>query len=140
MKTKIISLFLCIGMLVACNNQQKGAAIGAGGGALLGGIIGAIAGNTAVGAAVGGAVGAGAGAIIGKKMDKAKAEAEAIKDEIKRELETRETEELVCGQYIIRYANILTQRLDTTSFKKALPDVYTAFIKQSASRRFTITA
>ena len=78
MKTKIISLFLCIGMLVACNNTQKGAAIGAGGGALLGGIIGAIAGNTAIGAAVGGAVGAGAGAIIGKKMDKAKAEAEAV--------------------------------------------------------------
>jgi outer membrane protein OmpA-like peptidoglycan-associated protein len=80
MKTKIISLFLCIGMLVACNNQQKGAAIGAGGGAVLGGIIGAIAGNTAIGAAVGGAVGAGAGAIIGKKMDKAKAEAEAVKN------------------------------------------------------------
>ena len=67
-------------MLVACNNQQKGAAIGAGGGAVLGGIIGAIAGNTAIGAAVGGAVGAGAGAIIGKKMDKAKAEAEAVKN------------------------------------------------------------
>ena len=80
MKTKIISLFLCIGMLVACNNTQKGAAIGAGGGALLGGIIGAIAGNTAIGAAVGGAVGAGAGAIIGKKMDKAKAEAEAVQN------------------------------------------------------------
>ena len=80
MKTKIISLFLCLGMLVACNNTQKGAAIGAGGGAVLGGIIGAIAGNTAIGAAVGGAVGAGAGAIIGKKMDKAKAEAEAVKN------------------------------------------------------------
>ena len=73
-------------------------------------------------------------------IEEIKAEAEAIKDEIKRELETRETEELVCGQYIIRYANILTQRFDTTSFKKALPDVYKAFIKQSASRRFTITA
>jgi outer membrane protein OmpA-like peptidoglycan-associated protein len=80
MKTKIISLFLCVGLLVACNNTQKGAAIGAGGGAVLGGIIGAIAGNTAIGAAVGGAVGAGAGAIIGKKMDKAKAEAEAVKN------------------------------------------------------------
>ena len=73
-------------------------------------------------------------------MEEAKAEAEAIKDEIKRELEMRDTEELVCGQYIIRYTNILTQRFDTTSFKKALPDVYKAFIKQSASRRFTITA
>ena len=80
MKTKILSLLLCVGMLFACNNTQKGAAIGAGGGAVLGGIIGHIAGNTAIGAAVGGAVGAGAGAIIGKKMDKAKAEAEAVKN------------------------------------------------------------
>ncbi len=77
MKTKIISLLLCVGMLFACNNTQKGAGIGAGGGAVLGGIIGAIAGNTAIGAAIGGAVGAGAGAIIGNKMDKAKKEAEA---------------------------------------------------------------
>ena len=80
MKTKIISLLLCVGMLFACNNTQKGAGIGAGGGAVLGGIIGAIAGNTMVGAAIGGAVGAGAGAIIGKKMDKAKAEAEQVKN------------------------------------------------------------
>ncbi len=80
MKTKIISMLLCVGMLFACNNMQKGAGIGAGGGAVLGGIIGAIAGNTAIGAAIGGAVGAGAGAIIGKKMDKAKAEAEAVKN------------------------------------------------------------
>ena len=80
MKTKIISLLLCVGLLFACNNTQKGAGIGAGGGALLGGIIGAIAGNTAIGAVVGGAVGAGAGAIIGKKMDKAKAEAEKVQN------------------------------------------------------------
>ncbi len=80
MKTKIISMLLCVGLLFACNNTQKGAGIGAGGGAVLGGIIGAIAGNTAIGAAIGGAVGAGAGAIIGKKMDKAKAEAEAVKN------------------------------------------------------------
>ena len=78
MKTKILSILLCVGMVCACNNMQKGAGIGAAGGAVLGGIIGHIAGNTAIGAAVGGAVGAGAGAIIGKKMDKAKAEAEAV--------------------------------------------------------------
>ena len=69
-----------MGLIVACNNTQKGAGIGAGGGALLGAIIGHMAGNTAIGAAIGGAVGAGAGAIIGKKMDKAKAEAEAVKN------------------------------------------------------------
>ena len=80
MKTKIISLLLCVGMLLACNNTQKGAGIGAGGGALLGGIIGAIAGNTVAGAAIGGAVGAGAGAIIGNKMDKAKKAAEQVQN------------------------------------------------------------
>ena len=80
MKLKLVSLLLCVGMLFACNNTQKGAGIGAGGGALLGGIIGAIAGNTAVGVAVGGAVGAGAGAIIGNKMDKAKKQAEQVQN------------------------------------------------------------
>ena len=80
MKTKIISLLLCLGMLVACNNTQKGAGIGAGGGAVLGGIIGAIAGNTVVGAAIGGAVGAGAGAIIGNRMDKAKKAAQQVEN------------------------------------------------------------
>ena len=80
MKTKIVSLLLCVGLLFACNNTQKGAAIGAGGGAVLGGIIGAIAGNTAIGAAIGGAVGAGTGALIGKHMDKVKAEAEQVKN------------------------------------------------------------
>ena len=78
MKTKIVSLLLCVGFLFACNNTQKGAAIGAGGGAVLGGIIGHIAGNTAVGAAIGGAVGAGAGAIIGNRMDKAKKKAAQV--------------------------------------------------------------
>ena len=78
MKTKILSLLLCVGMLFACNNTQKGAAIGAGGGAVLGAVIGHIAGNTAVGAAIGGAVGAGAGAIIGNRMDKAKKKAAQV--------------------------------------------------------------
>lgn len=80
MKIKILSLLLCVGLVCACNNTQKGAGIGAAGGAVLGAVIGHIAGNTAIGAAIGGAVGAGAGAIIGKKMDKAKAEAEAVKN------------------------------------------------------------
>jgi outer membrane protein OmpA-like peptidoglycan-associated protein len=80
MKTKILSLLLCVGLVVACNNTGKGAAIGAGGGALLGAIIGHVAGNTAVGAAIGGAVGAGAGAIIGNRMDKAKKAAEQVQN------------------------------------------------------------
>ena len=80
-KLKVIAMALCLGVIIsACNNTQKGAAIGAGGGALLGALVGKLAGNTAVGAAVGAAVGTGAGVLIGKKMDKVKAEAEAVKN------------------------------------------------------------
>ena len=71
-------------------------------------------------------------------MEEARAEAEALRDSIKQEMLERDTEELECGQYIIRWTSVLTQRFDSTSFKKAMPDVYKAFTKQTASRRFSI--
>ena len=71
-------------------------------------------------------------------MEEAKAEAEAIRDSIKQEMLDRELEEFECGQYIIRYQSIVSNRFDNSAFKKALPDVYQAFIKQSTSRRFSI--
>ena len=71
-------------------------------------------------------------------MEEAKAEAEAIRDSIKQEMLSRELEELECGQYIIRYQSIVANRFDSSSFKKALPEVYQAFIRQSTSKRFSI--
>ena len=73
-------------------------------------------------------------------MEEAKAEAEAIRDEIKQELLKRDTEELEAGQYIVRWTSVLSQRFDTTSFKKVMPDVYKAYTKQVTSRRFSISA
>ena len=70
----------------------------------------------------------------------AQAEAEAIRDSIKAEMMEQDTEELTAGQYIVRWTSVLTNRFDTTAFKKALPEVYKSFTKQSASRRFTISA
>ena len=69
----------------------------------------------------------------------AQAEAEAIRDAIKAEMMDRDTEELIAGQYIVRWTSVLTNRFDTTSFKKALPEVYKSFTKQTASRRFSIS-
>ena len=68
----------------------------------------------------------------------ATAEAETLKDEIKAEMLSRDTEELEAGQYIIRWTSVLSQRFDSTAFKKVMPDVYKSFIKQTASRRFSI--
>ena len=71
-------------------------------------------------------------------IEEAKAEAEALRDEIKSEMLSRDTEELEAGQYIVRWTSVLTQRFDTTAFKKVMPDVYKAYTKQVTSRRFSI--
>ena len=72
-------------------------------------------------------------------MEEAKAEAEAIRDSIKAEMLDRDTEELEAGQYIIRWTPVLSNRFDTTAFKKLYGDLYKAFTKQTASRRFSIS-
>lgn len=72
--------------------------------------------------------------------EKAKAEAEALRNEIKAELTNRNTEEVTTGKYIIRWTSVLSQRFDSTAFKRAMPDVYKAFTKQVSSRRFSISA
>ena len=71
-------------------------------------------------------------------IEEAKAEAESLRDEIKAEMLNRDTEELEAGQYIVRWTSVLTQRFDTTAFKKVMPDVYKAYTKQVSSRRFSI--
>ena len=52
----------------------------------------------------------------------------------------RDTEELTAGQYIVRYTTVLSNRFDSTAFKKVMPDVYKAYTKQTSSRRFSISA
>ena len=71
-------------------------------------------------------------------IEEAKAEVETLRDEIKTEMLNRNTEEIEAGQYIIRWTSVLSQRFDTTGFKKAHGDLYKDFIKQTASRRFSI--
>ena len=73
-------------------------------------------------------------------IEEAKAEAESLRDEIKAEMLNRDTEELNAGQYIVRYTTVLSNRFDSTAFKKVMPDVYKAYTKQVASRRFSISA
>ena len=71
-------------------------------------------------------------------IEEAKAEAEALRDEIKAEMLNRNTEEIEAGQYIVRWTPVLSQRFDSTAFKKVMPDIYKSFTKQVSSRRFSI--
>ena len=73
-------------------------------------------------------------------IEEARSEADSLRDEIKQLMLAAETEEMEVGQYMIRYQSIVTNRLDSSAFKKALPDVYKSFIRQGTSKRFTISA
>lgn len=71
-------------------------------------------------------------------MEEAKAEAEALRDIIKAEMLALDTEELEAGAYIIRWTSVLSNRFDTTAFKREHNDLYKQFTKQVASKRFSI--
>jgi len=71
-------------------------------------------------------------------IQEAQAEADAYRDAIKQQMLLENTEELEAGQYIVRYQSIVSNRFDSSSFKKLMPDVYKSFIRQSTSRRFSI--
>ena len=73
-------------------------------------------------------------------MEELKAEADTIRNPIKAEMEAREVEELIAGQYIVRYTAVLSNRFDSTAFKKVMPEIYKAYTKQVSSRRFSISA
>lgn len=71
-------------------------------------------------------------------LEETKAAAESIRDEIKQEMLARDTEEMQCGRFTIRWTSVLSNRFDTTAFKKVMPEVYKAYTKQISSRRFSI--
>ena len=69
----------------------------------------------------------------------AQAEADAIRDAIKAEMTDRDIDELIAGSYIVRYKMVLSNRFATTNFKKTYGELYKAYTKQTASRRFSIS-
>ena len=71
-------------------------------------------------------------------IEEAKAEAEALRDEIKAEMLNRNTEEMEIGRYIVRWTSVLSNRFDTTAFKKLHGELYKAYTKQTTSKRFSI--
>ena len=71
-------------------------------------------------------------------LEEAQNEVEALRDSIKQQMLEEETEELMVGTYIVRWTSILSNRFDSTAFKKEHAELYKSFTKQVASKRFTI--
>jgi predicted phage-related endonuclease len=61
----------------------------------------------------------------------------SIEDEIKNHM--GDEEELIVGGNTIRWKKVTTNRFDTTAFSEQHPVLYEQFLKQSESRRFTVT-
>ena len=63
-------------------------------------------------------------------LEELRTETEAIRDEIKTEMTVQNTEEMTVGKYIIRWTSILSNRFDSTAFKKVMQEIYKAYTKQ----------
>ena len=68
----------------------------------------------------------------------AQAEAESIKDELKAEMINRNTEEMMVDVFKIRYKTVKSNRFDTIAVKSTHKELYSQYIKQTESRRFTV--
>ena len=72
-------------------------------------------------------------------QEEAAAMCEELRDKIKAEMTARNVEELTAGQYTARFTSVLSNRFDTTAFKRVMPELYKAYTKQVSSRRFSVT-
>lgn len=72
-------------------------------------------------------------------IEEMKAELEGVKDSIKEMMTNNNIEQMVAGDYIIRYTDVLSSRFDTKRFKEDFsPELYKAYTKEVMSKRFSI--
>ena len=70
--------------------------------------------------------------------DELAAEITAIEDEIKAEMTARDTDEMIVDVFKVRWTKVISNRFDSTAFKKANAEMYNLFVKQTETRRFSI--
>ena len=70
---------------------------------------------------------------------KARAKADTIREALKGEMLRLGAEELTAGAYIVRYTSVISNRFDSTTFKRLYADLYKDFTKPISSRRFSVS-
>jgi len=71
-----------------------------------------------------------------KELD---AKIDAIKAEIKADMTEKSVDEITTANgFVIRWKEIVSNKLDSKELKKALPEIYKQFVRMSSCRRFTI--
>lgn len=72
------------------------------------------------------------------QIEALEAEANAIRSEIKAAMDEQGVDELHTKNFVVRWREIVTSRLDNKAFKAAMPELYQQFVKAYRSRRLTI--
>ena len=68
----------------------------------------------------------------------AQEEADNLKDELKSVMTERNTEQLAAGAFKICWKCVNSSRFDAKALQAAEPAIYSQFLKQTTTRRFTI--
>lgn len=66
------------------------------------------------------------------------AELASIEDGVKAELTARAVDTLIVDEYKVTWKDVTSTRLDTTSLKKALPEIAERFSKTTTAKRLCI--
>lgn len=63
---------------------------------------------------------------------------EEVKAELKADMDSKGIEEQRCGDYVLRYATIVSNKFNAKLFKEERKSLYERYLKPSESRRFTV--
>ena len=70
-------------------------------------------------------------------QDELKRQIEVLKAEAVEYLESNEIDEYTCDEGKVTYREVISNRFDSTSFKKDFADIYAEYSKKTSSMRFT---
>lgn len=70
-------------------------------------------------------------------QDELKRQIELLKAEAVEYLESNEIDEYMCDEGKVTYREVISNRFDSTSFKKDFADIYEEYTKKTSSMRFT---
>ena len=73
-------------------------------------------------------------------LDEVKGIVDGLKDNLKNEMAERKVESLSTDRYTVRWTEVLTSKFNSKEFKKVYENLCTAFLRQTRSRRFSISA
>lgn len=75
---------------------------------------------------------------VQRMIEELEAQANALKESIIAEMGG--AEEVTADIFKIKYITVISNRLDTTKFKSEHSDLYSAYLKESTAKRFTVVA